>query len=111
MQFAPAVQAEIDRTNAQCRQWAAWLNEAGYQVNPMWTAETPDDPFGNEWQVWTEDRDWWLGPLATIYNHGTGPEWAGDYGPYHKVVKLKMREIEDAEDAGQEIDPIWRMHD
>jgi hypothetical protein len=109
MKFSEEAQREIDRTNAQCRKWADWLKEAGYSVCAMWAADTSDDPFGYEWQIWTDDRDWWLGPIATIYNHGTGPEWAGDYGPYNKVVKPKMREIEDLEDDGEPVDPIWSL--
>ena len=100
MQYAPHVQQEIDRTNAECRRWAAMVNaDELYSVCAMWVGETPDEPFGYEWQIWDADgtRDWWLGPIATIYNHGTGPEWAGDYGPYYRVVKPQL-DKEEAEE-------------
>lgn len=91
MQFSPEAQREIDRTNAECRQWGEWFKEAGYSVCAMWVGEDLDDPYGYEWQVWTDDRDWWLGPLVTIYNHGTGPELAtADYGPYEAVILPKL---------------------
>jgi hypothetical protein len=85
---------QVEETNAECRRWAGMLKDAGYSVSAMWVGETPDDPFGYEWQVWTDDRDFWLGPIATIYNHGTGPEWAGDYEPFYEVIEPKLREEE-----------------
>jgi hypothetical protein len=100
MQYSEEAQREIDPTNAECRRWAEMLKQAGYSVNAMWVGETPEDSYGYEWQVWTDDRDWWLGPWATIYNHGTGPEWAGDYGPYYKVILPKMQAEEIAELQG-----------
>lgn len=95
MQFSPEAQAEIDRTNAQCRMWAQWFKDAGYSVCAWWAADSPDDPYGYEWQVWTDDRDWWLGPLITIYNHGTGPELACEqeqYALYEAVIVPKLKE-------------------
>ncbi len=57
----------------QCRQWAQWLIEAGYEISFQYTSEPA--PFDREWQVWTAGND--TQQIATIDIDGTGASWHG----------------------------------
>ncbi len=67
----------IEDQLAQCRRWAELFKAAGYHCNKFWKGDDPADPFGDEWQVWTDERDWWLGPWATFDIDGCGASWHG----------------------------------
>lgn len=83
----------IDDQLAEARKWAVWLREAGYEVGLWYTASHGDGTprgFDREWQVWTPERDWWLGPIATIDIDGCGASWHGPDDLWLKVVGTKV---------------------
>lgn len=86
----------IEEQRAECRQWAEYFRAAGYECNAFWVSDQgPDDPFGYEWQVWTNDRDWWLGPIATFDIDGCGASWHGPDDLWMTVVGPHCEFVDD----------------
>jgi len=65
----------IEDQRAQARRWARLLKDAGYEICYWWTSDSPDDPFGAEWQVWTAGGDGQR--IASIDIDGCGASWHG----------------------------------
>lgn len=66
----------------QCRRWAEWLREAGYDVAFQYTCEPA--PFDREWQVWTAGGDGQQ--IASIDIDGCGASWHGPDDLWLKVI-------------------------
>lgn len=74
----------IEEQKAEARRWAQLFRDAGYEICRWWQSDDPEDPFGDEWQVWTPGGQGER--VATFDIDGCGASWHGPDDLWLRVV-------------------------